>query len=247
MVAQNLYGQEIGDPLPNWAGREGPHRTVFEGNYCRLEPLNVQNHGLQLFQAFSNAKDDRMWTYLPVGPFKDYPEYKKIATKFEQDQETVHYAVISKEGNRALGSLSLMRADVSNGTIEIGFVMFSPKLQKTTASTEAQFLLMKHVFDGLGYRRCEWKCDSLNAPSRNCALRLGFTFEGTFRNAAVYKGRSRDTQWFSIIDTEWQDIRRSFELWLKAGNFLEGKQNKKLAAIRNEVKESKDVKKDHVQ
>ncbi|CUS25237.1 LAQU0S45e00100g1_1 [Lachancea quebecensis] len=243
MVTYNGYDQEIGDPVPNWAGSKSPQRIVLKGKYCRLEPLSVEIHGLQLFEAFTKAKDDRMWTYLPIGPFKNYQEYENIATKFEQDQEAIHYAVITKENNRAVGSLSLMRADVLNGTIEIGYVMFSIELQKTTASTEAQYLLMKYVFDGLCYRRCEWKCDRLNAPSRSSALRLGFLFEGTFRNAAVYKGRSRDTQWFSVIDTEWLGIRKAFELWLRAENFTKGKQHKKLSEFRSVIKELENARK----
>lgn len=224
MVRINKFGQKIGDELLTWGKRELPSKINLDGRYCRLEPLDVGKHSQELFQAYSKAPNDSMWTYLPVGPFKKYEEYKELANSFSNSSSFFHYAVINRTNGVAIGTLSLMRADPDNGTIEIGYVIFSPELQRTTISTEAQYLLMKYALDVLKYRRVEWKCDNLNAPSRKAALRLGFNFEGTFRNAAIYKGRSRDTDWFSVIDKEWPDTRTSLETWLCEGNFKDGLQ-----------------------
>lgn len=229
----NLYGQPIGDPLPDWVVRSNPSSLTLRGEFCRLEPINPERHTGELYAAYRTAPDDRDWTYLSVGPFPDEDSYGRHLESIARSPDPRHYAVVSPPLGRAVGTLSLMRADNNNGSIEVGWVTFSPLLKQTPASTEAHFLLMKYVFDDLQYRRYEWKCDSLNAPSRKAAERLGFTFEGIFRQAVVYKGRSRDTAWFSITDKEWPSIKAAFLAWLSAGNFdADGKQIKTLTEIR---------------
>lgn len=230
----NLYQQPIGEPLPNWSARAQPPRSPIEGRYCRLEPLDSQRHAADLFAAYSKAPDGRDWTYMPVGPFADAAGYRDHAERAAASTDPLHYAVIELKTGRAVGTLALMRIDPANGVIEVGHVAFSPLLKRTPVSTEAHYLLMKHAFDQLGYRRYEWKCDSLNAPSRQAAGRLGFQFEGIFRQAVVYKGRSRDTAWFSILDREWPALRAAFERWLAPDNFdAQGQQRTSLKDMRN--------------
>lgn len=233
MPTTNVYDQPIGDALPAWTARALPSPAPISGRFCRLEPLDAARHADDLFTAYSQAPDDRAWTYMATGPFATLADYRAHATQAAAAPGFLHYAVIDLHTGRAVGTLALMRMDPANGVIEVGFVTFSPLLQRTPISTEAQFLLMQYAFDGLGYRRFEWKCDSLNAPSLVTAKRLGFQFEGIFRQAVVYKGRSRDTAWFSILDTEWPALRAAFTQWLAADNFdAQGQQRQSLAQLR---------------
>jgi RimJ/RimL family protein N-acetyltransferase len=229
----NEYGQPIGEPVPNWASRPMPTGVTLAGIYCQLEPLNAEVHADDLYAAYRGASDHRHWTYMPVGPFDNAEDYRCYAEEAARSTDPRHYAVIDRKTRQAIGTLALMRMDPKHGVIEVGTVMFSPLLQQTRMSTEAQFLLMTYVFDELGYRRFEWKCDSLNAPSRKTAERLGFLFEGVFRQAIVYRGRNRDTAWYSIIDKEWPQLKRAFQTWLSAQNFDEqGRQRKSLTDVR---------------
>ncbi|WP_312664784.1 GNAT family protein [Pantoea sp. CTOTU49201] len=229
----NAYGQPVGFPLPDWQPRTWPGYEIFTGDYCRLEPLSAERHGRELYAAYALAADGRDWTYMFAEPFADEAAYVAYARKLENGRDPLHFAVIDPVSNRAVGSLALMRIDATNGSVEIGHVAFSPLLKQTRMATEAHYLLMRYAFEQLGYRRYEWKCDSCNQPSRNAALRLGFQFEGTFRQAIVYKGRSRDTCWFSIIDSDWPQVKQGFERWLAAENFTaEGAQREKLEALR---------------
>lgn len=229
MARTNEYGQPVGDPVPDWEGVPLPDAKELTGRYCRLELLNPDKHADDLYDAYSVAPDGREWTYLSVGPFLTRESYRDWVAAAAVKADPRHYAVIDLAIDKAVGTLSLMRHDPANGVIEVGWVTFSQLLQRTPASTEAQYLLMAYVFDTLGYRRYEWKCDSLNAPSRSAALRLGFQFEGTFRNHVVYKGRSRDTMWFSITAPEWPKLKQGFEHWLDPANFDEdGRQFTKL-------------------
>ncbi|MCB5184217.1 GNAT family N-acetyltransferase [Methylobacillus gramineus] len=214
----NNYGQPVGPDLSDWHTRPLPPHVELAGHYCRLEPVS-QRHAESLFAAYQLADDHRDWTYIAVGPFDALTSFEQYVLELEASSDPLHYAVIDLETERAIGTLSLMRIDPKNGVVEVGFVVYSPLLQKSRIATEAQFLLMRHVFDDLGYRRYEWKCDDLNAPSRAAALRLGFRFEGVFRQAVVYKGRSRDTAWFSIIDQEWPALREVYLRWLAPDNF----------------------------
>jgi RimJ/RimL family protein N-acetyltransferase len=230
----NEYAQPIGQPMPDWTTRPAPIRVTLEGRFCRLEPLSSDRHADDLYSAYSLAADARDWTYMPVGPFGRKEDYRKYVATATQGDDPMHYAVIDLTNGKAVGALALMRQDPTNGVVEVGHVAFSPWLQQTPLASEAQFLLMAYVFEGLGYRRYEWKCDSLNAPSRSAAQRLGFTFEGIFRQAVVYKGRSRDTAWYSITDSEWPEIGKAFRAWLEPDNFdAYGRQRRSLSDIRS--------------
>lgn len=215
----NTFGQPIGPDVPDWTARQRPGRVVLQGRTCRLEPLSVMAHADSLYGAFCAQTDASDWTYLFVGPFADADSYRHYLQAAAASEDPQHWAVIDQASGNAVGTLSLMRIDPVHGAIEVGNVTFSPLMKRTPVSTEAQYLLMKWVFDELGYRRYEWKCDALNAPSREAARRLGFSFEGIFRQAVIYKGRSRDTAWFSIIDSEWPARRAAFERWLAPDNF----------------------------
>jgi RimJ/RimL family protein N-acetyltransferase len=229
----NEYGQPIGAPVPGWTPRPLPTQETFEGTFCRLERLSAERHAGDLFEAYRSAPDDRDWTYLNVGPYKEIEAYRRYAETAECSADPRHYAVIDKRTGKAVGTLALMRIEPNAGVIEVGSVTFSPLLKRTPISTEAQFLLMAYVFDELGYRRYEWKCDSLNAPSRAAAERLGFTFEGVFRQALVYHARNRDTAWFSILDKEWPVRKQAFLAWLSAENFdARGQQRVSLSELR---------------
>jgi RimJ/RimL family protein N-acetyltransferase len=232
----NAYGQPIGEPMQGWTARQRPPRITLEGRYCRLEPLDARRHGDDLFAAYAAAPDGRAWTYLAPEPFTARSDFDAYLERNAASADPLHYTVVDAGTQRAVGTLSLMRMDTANGVIEVGHVVFSPLLQRSRASTEAQYLLMKLVFETLGYRRYEWKCDSLNAPSRSAAARLGFSFEGVFRQLLVYKNRTRDTAWFSIIDGEWPLLKKAFDSWLSPGNFdAGGAQVRTLVDIRDRL------------
>jgi RimJ/RimL family protein N-acetyltransferase len=183
-----------------------------------------------LFEAFQRAPTDALWTYLPFGPFANFDEFLPLLVQFEAAKDPHFYTILAGHG-APLGIASLMRIKPKEGSIEVGGIAYSPALQRTPAATEAMSLLMAYAFEDLGYRRYEWKCDALNAPSRRAAERLGFSFEGVFRQALVYKGRNRDTAWFSITDGEWPRLKAAQEAWLKPENFDdEGRQKSKLGS-----------------
>lgn len=219
--------------MPDWTPRQPPQRLSIEGRYCRLEPLDARRHTADLHDSYIQASDGRDWTYMFAGPFADLESYRAYVEKATAGADPMHYAVMDLKTGRAVGTLALMRIDPAMGSVEVGHVMFSPLLKRTPISTEAQYLLMKYAFDGLGYRRYEWKCDSLNEPSRRAADRLGFQFEGIFRQAVVYKGRNRDTAWYAIIDKDWPVVKVAFEAWLAPENFdAEGRQRLSLTELR---------------
>lgn len=230
----NEFGQSLGETLSDWVPCAYPARVSLQGRLCRLEPLSA-SHASALYQAHQRAPDNRSWTWLTREPENSLEDYTQWVNKAILLNDPIHFAVIDQKTNMPIGSLALMRIDPSNGVVEVGHVHFSSLLSGTTMSTEAHWLLMYYAFETLGYRRYEWKCNSLNEPSHNAALRLGFQYEGCFRQAMVVKGHSRDTQWFSIIDKEWPQIGRSLECWLAPENFdAEGKQIRSLAAIRQD-------------
>ncbi|MDD5140699.1 MAG: GNAT family protein [Verrucomicrobiales bacterium] len=227
----NALGQPIGFPLPNWKPPETPSREPMAGRFCRVEPLNPNLHAASLHDACALDAEGRMWTYLPYGPFATPDSYQAWAEEICRRGDLLFYAIIDRATDRAVGVASYLRIDPANGSIEVGHIAYSPLLQRTPAATEAMFLMMERAFT-LGYRRYEWKCDALNGPSCAAARRLGFSFEGVFRQAAIYRGRNRDTAWFSVIDREWPALRDAFQRWLHPTNFDEhGKQRARLSAM----------------
>lgn len=229
----NAFGQSIGPALPDWTPRPYPPRTAMEGRTCRVVPLEAEAHAAGLYAVYSAADDRRGWTYLGDEMPESMAAYRARLDAMTASRDPLFHAILDRESDAPLGIASYLRIDPANGVIEVGHLHFGPHLQRTPASTEAMVLMMTRAFDELGYRRYEWKCDSLNAPSRAAALRLGFTFEGIFRNAVVVKGRSRDTAWFSITDAEWPTVRAGFKAWLDPANFdAEGRQRRGLAELR---------------
>jgi RimJ/RimL family protein N-acetyltransferase len=226
----NEYQQPVGVALPNWRGAVLPGGEPLAGRYCRLERVDVERHAAELYDAYCDAPDWSDWTYLLAGPFDTFDAYRTYLAAAAKLTDPMHYAVIDLGSGKAVGTLALMRIDAPNGIIEVGSVTYSPRLKRTRIATEAMALLIQYVFDDLGYRRFEWKCDSLNAPSRSAALRYGFTFEGIFRQAIVTRGRNRDTAWYSIIDSEYPKLHAAYTRWLDVGNFDgEGRQIETLA------------------
>jgi RimJ/RimL family protein N-acetyltransferase len=229
----NHLGQPIGFPLPEWTARPRPPRTAMEGRYCTVEPVEPARHAAELHTAYLLDQEGRNWTYLPYGPFPRFEDYRAWLERACLVDDPLVHAIIERRSGRAVGVASLMRIDPAAGVIEVGGINYAPPLQRTPAATEAMYLMMRRVFDELGYRRYEWKCDSLNAPSRAAAQRLGFRYEGMFRQATVYKGRNRDTCWFSILDSEWPALKPGFERWLDPANFdAAGQQRQSLSSLR---------------
>jgi RimJ/RimL family protein N-acetyltransferase len=201
-----------------------PEKRTFTGRFVSLEPLDAQTHGIALWKAIRDGKPE-LWRYLPYGPFGDCEEFCRDLEEKAASPDSLFFAILERQSGEARGYAALMRMAPDDRCIEVGNVLFTPPLQRTPAATEAMYLLARCVFDDLGYRRYEWKCDALNGPSRRAALRLGFHFEGIFRQHKIVKGRSRDTAWFSMLDSEWPLRRENFERWLNPANFdASGKQ-----------------------
>lgn len=215
MSSLTFPGQPVGELLTGWQTPAQPPGQVLVGRFASLEPLDAERHAASLHAANS---DDRNWTYLPYGPFTGYAEYREWIETSCRSRDPLFYAIIERTSGAALGVASYLRIVPASGSIEVGHLNFSPRLQRTPAATEAMYLMMKHAFE-LGYRRYEWKCDSLNAPSRAAALRLGLSFEGIFRQAGVVKGRNRNTAWYAAIDGEWPALAAAFARWLDPANF----------------------------
>ena len=222
--------------LSHWTPRPRPERRPIEGAYVRLEPLDAARHGDALFEAGSGPEADRLFRYLGEHPLVDRASFQAWLDKAAASDDPLFYAAVDKASGRAEGRLSLMRIDPANGVIETGHLMFGPRLAQTRAATEAIYLLARHSFDELGYRRFEWKCNDRNEPSKRAALRFGFVFEGVFRQHMVIKGENRDTAWYSMIDGEWPARRRAFERWLDPANFDDaGRQRMSLSALNAET------------
>jgi RimJ/RimL family protein N-acetyltransferase len=231
---RNHLGQPIGVKLPGWSPRPPPPRTAMAGRFCTVEPLDPERHAAQLFAAYAEDSDGRIWTYLPRGPYATLGEYQSWAEAACRADDPLAHAIIDKSSDAAVGTAAYMRIEPAIGVIEIGSITYSPRLQRRPAATEAMYLMMRRVFDELGYRRYEWKCDSLNQPSREAAARLGFRYEGLFRQASITRARNRDTTWFSVIDSEWPALRAAFERWLDPANFApDGTQRRSLASFRS--------------
>ena len=214
----NDLGQPVGFAVPDWHRADRPSRLPLVGHFCRLEPLTVARHAADLFAANNADSEGRMWTYLPYGPFPDLAAYQTWVDSMSGRDDPFFYAILDRATGKAAGVASYLRIDPVNGAIEVGHIAYAPALQRTPAASEAMYLLMRQVFS-LGYRRYEWKCDALNGPSRRAAQRLGFSYEGIFRQAAIYKGRNRDTAWYAMIEQEWPALQSAFEQWLDPANF----------------------------
>ncbi len=211
----DVQGNRIGVPVANDQTPVAPRGSLI-GSYSLLEPLDADKHTSDLFDAFVGA--DHLWTYMPHGPFASESEYRVWVESKQGDHDPYFYAILDQESGKAIGVASYLRIDPSARSIEVGWITYSPLLQRSRTATEAMFLMMQNAFD-LGYRRYEWKCNVLNAQSMRAAERLGMTYEGTFRQATVVKGRNRDTAWFAILDGQWPGMKSAFERWLDPANF----------------------------
>ncbi|HEY2860271.1 MAG TPA: GNAT family protein [Terracidiphilus sp.] len=217
-----------GQSLENWTSLPLPRRETMEGRTVTLEPLNASLHAAPLWQAVRGH--DEVWQWMFDGPYAAQTDFTSAIERKQAAIDQVFYAIVPAATGQAAGYASYLRMEPSQGVIEVGNILLSPALQRTTAATEAMFLMARHIFQDLGYRRYEWKCNALNAPSRRAALRLGFTFEGIFRQHMVIKGCNRDTAWFAMLDEEWPARRAAFEAWLDPKNFdAEGRQRQPLA------------------
>jgi RimJ/RimL family protein N-acetyltransferase len=220
----------MGPALPDWQVPSAPARVVSAGRYCRLEPLDPDRHGPALFEALT-ADGAARWTYLPYGPFETLASYTTWLRGCCTQDDPLFFTIVDPASSSPLGVAAYLRITPESGTIEVGHLSFSSRLQKTPAASEAMYLMMKTAFE-LGYRRYEWKCDTYNQPSRAAAQRLGLSFEGVFRQATVYKGRSRDTAWYACIDAEWPALERALTTWLDPANFdPSGRQRSRLSDL----------------
>ncbi|MET0838754.1 MAG: GNAT family protein [Marmoricola sp.] len=222
----NEFGQPVGDPV-DWT--PGPHLVpvTLAGRTCRLEPLG-EEHVDGLYDALCVESPPSIWTYMPRGPFADRAGLADHVAQLQATAAMVPLAILLPDGS-PVGIATFLRIDHANGTAEVGYISYSSALQRTTAATEAMYLMARHVFDDIGVRRYEWKCNALNAASRSAATRLGFTYEGIFRHAMVVKGRNRDTAWYAVTDAEWPRLRAGFEAWLAPANFDgDGRQRRRL-------------------
>lgn len=227
----NPFNQTIGDALADFTPGAIPQVEVLEDQTVLVEKL-TEKHLDDLYEVYEPTSPLQNWTYLPIEPFTDKDSFTSYFQQMVASKDPLHFAIVDKTSKKALGTVALMRIDTQNRVLEMGWVVYSTTLQRSRQATEVQYLLMKYVFEDLGYRRYEWKCDSLNQPSHNAALRLGFTYEGSLRQAAVYKGRNRDTNWFSILDKEWPTNKKRLEDWLTAENIDEnGLQKTRLSTI----------------
>jgi RimJ/RimL family protein N-acetyltransferase len=217
--------------VPGWKALQPPARAPIEGRFCRLEPLDANVHAEALHAANILNTDGSMWTYMAYGPFATLADYRTWAEGSARGNDPLFLAIVDSATGKPAGVASYLRIDPANGCIEVGHLAYSPLLQRKPAASEAMYLMMEQAFK-LGYRRYEWKCNALNAPSRAAAQRLGFSYEGIFRQATVVKGRNRDTAWYSIIDAEWPALRGAFENWLAPANFdASGKQRMRLSSL----------------
>lgn len=236
MTLNNEHGQPIGFPVNDWTQATLPSRSSMSGLYTQLHCVSDVRPCEALYDAFVKDTKGVNWTYLPYGPFDKLADFTSWFESTCMQDDPLFHVVQNKLNNEPIGLASYLRINPTAGSIEVGHIHFSPSLQRTPMSTEAMYLMMTRVFDELDYRRYEWKCDALNEPSKQAAMRLGFTYEGTFRQALTYKYRNRDTAWFSITDKEWPAIKAGFKLWLKPENFNErGEQIQSLAACRSHV------------
>jgi RimJ/RimL family protein N-acetyltransferase len=232
MMRTNEFGQPIGFALPDWQPPPFPAHVTLQGRYARVEPLEAARHARDIHDGFADPGDAARWTYSFSGPFASFAAYEQWCQGAESSRDPQFYALVDVASGRAVGSCAYMRIEPTHGVIEIGNIYFSSRLARTRAATEVLYLMMSNVFE-LGFRRFEWKCDRCNLPSRAAATRFGFTYEGTFRQAIVNKGRNRDTSWFSVIDVDWNaGLKDAYLRWLDPANFgADGQQQIRLSEL----------------
>ncbi|VXC76616.1 GNAT family N-acetyltransferase [Enterobacterales bacterium 8AC] len=231
-MAFNQYGQPVGEALPEWQPRPRPTGATLNGQFCRLVALDAERDFAALFNAYQQAPDGRDWTYLMGERPESLAAMRTHLEKLQANTGLVNLLVLDSRHQTPVGTVALMRIEEASGVLEIGHVNWSPLMKQRSCATEAIFLLLRYTFDELGYRRCEWKCDSLNEPSRQAARRFGFSYEGRFMKALVTKGRSRDTDWFAMTEDRWPAVRTAFEQWLDEENFTaDGQQKQRLQAF----------------
>ena len=230
MSRTNEFGQPIGFALPGWNAPPFPPHVTLSGPDCRIEPLQAAQHARDLWEAQQDDPTGQRWTYNFNGPWADFAAFEQWVNTAQASRDPQFYAIVVD--GRAQGLAAYMRIDPQHGVIEIGNIYYSLRLARTRAATAAMYLFLSNAFE-MGYRRFEWKCDSCNLPSRAAASRYGFTYEGKFRQAIVYKGRNRDTSWFAIIDADWNGgLKEAYRRWLDPANFdAEGRQKLKLSEL----------------
>lgn len=237
MVRSSDTVPPLGTPVTGWTPPAAPPHDAMQGRFAVLEPLTPEAHAADLYRSY--AGHDQVWDYLPYGPFPTQAAYRAWVETVAKQPDPQFYAIRDRAGGGWAGVASYLRITPQSGSIEVGHINFGPALQATPAATEAMYLMMRRAFE-TGYRRYEWKCDALNLPSRRAAQRLGFSYEGVFRQATVVKERNRDTAWFAVIDGEWPALRRAFEAWLAPGNFETGRQVHSLRAFTAPLRVSSD-------
>ena len=230
---------KLGLPVPNWKPPPSPDNTVWaekmQGRYVRLEPLKPSSHCGDLFESFAADAKNQIWDYLPYGPFETVTDFADWMHATCPKPDPYFFAIIDQATNQAVGVASYLRINPDSGSIEVGHINFSPRLQSTIGATEAMYLMMRWAFMA-GYRRYEWKCNALNLKSCRAAQRLGLSYEGVFRQTNISKGRNRDTAWFAAIDKEWPVLQAAFETWLQSDNFdLAGQQKRSLSEMTDPV------------
>ncbi|MBT3931479.1 MAG: GNAT family N-acetyltransferase [Rhodospirillaceae bacterium] len=231
MIDTNELGQSVGVALPDWMVPPRPPREALAGRFCRLEPLDIAAHAADLHRHFSQDTVGRDWSYLPYGPFDSLGDFETWMAATCFDADPFFYAIVDETTGRAAGMVSYMRITPAHGSIEVGHVHYAPAIQRGRVTSEAMYLMMRWAFEA-GYRRYEWKCHSLNLPSRVAAQRLGFSYEGVFRDHMIHRGRSRDTAWYACVVSEWPGLKAAFETWLDPANFdHDGVQKKHLSAL----------------
>ena len=229
----NEFNQPIGESLPGHTPGERPSAVLLSGRYCRLEKLSATRYGADLYAVYGPDSPLQNWTYLSLNPVASVAELDALLQRLEQSADPYYFAIVDQADGRAVGTMALQRIDPANRVIEDGRVIYSERLKRSRVATEAQFLLAQYVFETLRYRRYEWKCDALHQISCRAAERLGFRYEGTLRQARVYKGRNRDMAWFAMLDADWPQVKQRMQRWLAEGNFDEqGRQRMPLREIK---------------
>ena len=233
---RNSWGDPIGMTVAERPRPQVPDEAiVLEGRHCRLEVLDADRHSVDLYQAYAKDVDGRLWTYIPNGPWTSHAQFDEWVRTAHHKADPFFYAIIDSANGKAVGIASFLRVDPASQSIEVGWITYSPLMQRSPLSTECMYLMMKYAFD-MGYRRYEWKCNAMNRPSIEAAMRLGFSFEGLFRQATLVKGHNRDTAWFAILDEDWPVAKAAFERWLHPDNFDgEGLQRERLSDLTSPI------------